>query len=269
MKKIIIASSIALCLNASLVAESQANYSEDPKQKESEKTNEMIGFGSGALLGAGVGGPLGAVVGGIFGLLVANDVNSDNQIEQSKNDLSLAKNKLNKNQEQLKQIESELAQAQHQHMMQVASFDEASHQAFIEDLAEFETNLQFKTASFALEDIYKEQLDKIASILNNYPQLSVDLVGYADQRGDESYNRELSELRAKAVKEYLVSNGVALEQISMTGAGEKSIANIQSKNEAENMLENTALINNLEDLFFARTVELSFSQTTQNMTAAN
>jgi len=46
-----------------------------------------------------------------------------------------------------------------------------------------------------------------ASIGKRYATQQVRVMGFADSRGDKSYNRELSEKRAEAVKSYLVDNG--------------------------------------------------------------
>ena len=46
-------------------------------------------------------------------------------------------------------------------------------------------------------------------------------MGFADSRGDKSYNRELSEKRAEAVKTYLVSNGkIDAARVSVEPMGE-------------------------------------------------
>lgn len=259
MKKLLIASSIALCLNTAYTPSASANsYSPDPKQETKERTNEAIGFGSGAIAGAAVGGPIGAIIGGMFGIFIADDINGDGQLLDAKETLAHAEQRLAKQQENIVALQSNIQKMQQQQMIQLASYDEASSATWLNELANFETNLQFKTASFLVEEVYQSQLNSLASILSSYPQLKVKVTGYADKRGDSVYNKTLSEKRAQAVKEYLLNNSVKASQISVSGEGETSITSTNTNNEFVS-----------EDLFFARKVNVSLVKPNQQMTAAN
>ena len=48
----------------------------------------------------------------------------------------------------------------------------------------------------------------------------IDLVGYTDSMGSEAYNQKLSERRAQAVYQYLVSRGINGSIIDVMGRGE-------------------------------------------------
>ena len=67
-----------------------------------------------------------------------------------------------------------------------------------------------------------EALQQITgSIGQRYGTSQVRVMGFADSRGDKSYNRELSEKRAEAVKNYLVSNGkIDAARVSVEPMGE-------------------------------------------------
>ena len=70
------------------------------------------------------------------------------------------------------------------------------------------------TATAALSEI-------AGSIGKRYGTKMVRVMGYADARGDKDYNKDLSESRAEAVKDYLVSNGnIAAERVSVEPMGE-------------------------------------------------
>ncbi|WP_327270824.1 sortase-associated OmpA-like protein PdsO [Shewanella sp. cp20] len=69
-------------------------------------------------------------------------------------------------------------------------------------------NVQFKTGSSTVEPHFKGQLDEVADAMAISPQLKLDLTGYADRRGDSSYNQALSEQRVAEVRSYLVAKGV-------------------------------------------------------------
>jgi OOP family OmpA-OmpF porin len=62
-------------------------------------------------------------------------------------------------------------------------------------------------------------LDQVAVELKRYPDVSVEVDGYTDSRGTPMYNQRLSERRAAAVQQYLVSSGVAVERVTAKGFG--------------------------------------------------
>lgn len=63
--------------------------------------------------------------------------------------------------------------------------------------------------------------DEVVGKMKQYPQVEVVLVtGHADRIGTEKYNQKLSERRAAAVKDYLVSQGVEANRIETAAKGE-------------------------------------------------
>ncbi|GAB3360449.1 OmpA family protein [Lysobacter tyrosinilyticus] len=51
-------------------------------------------------------------------------------------------------------------------------------------------------------------LSEATEILKRYPELKVEVAGHTDSKGTDAYNQSLSERRAKAVYDYLTSNGI-------------------------------------------------------------
>ncbi|MDY7394686.1 OmpA family protein [Aureibaculum sp. 2210JD6-5] len=69
------------------------------------------------------------------------------------------------------------------------------------------------------------ELDKLTKILKNNKTIHVELSSYTDSRGSSAYNLKLSERRAKASLEYLVSQGIDRSRIKAKGYGESKMVN--------------------------------------------
>lgn len=81
-------------------------------------------------------------------------------------------------------------------------------------------NVFFATGSFKLLPKSFKSLDEVAAIMKADDLLKIQIDGHTDSQGDDAKNQTLSENRAKAVKDYLVSKGVAEANTSSTGYGE-------------------------------------------------
>jgi outer membrane protein OmpA-like peptidoglycan-associated protein len=64
-------------------------------------------------------------------------------------------------------------------------------------------------------------LDEAAQTLKDNPDINVRIAGHTDSIGSDEYNQRLSERRAQAVKQYLVSKGIAASRLSTEGRGEQ------------------------------------------------
>ncbi|WP_394748085.1 OmpA family protein [Spongiimicrobium salis] len=84
--------------------------------------------------------------------------------------------------------------------------------------------ITFDTASAFLKPESHGTLKKIAAVLNQNPDLQVQIVGHTDGDGDENYNLELSIMRASAVEQALINQfQVAPEQLASDGKGETEL----------------------------------------------
>lgn len=63
-------------------------------------------------------------------------------------------------------------------------------------------------------------LVKIAAILNQFEEMKILIEGHTDSIGTEEYNLGLSQRRAQAVQEFLISQGVSESRLSSEGYGE-------------------------------------------------
>jgi len=64
------------------------------------------------------------------------------------------------------------------------------------------------------------KLSPLVTILKDQPQRSIRIEGYTDSRGPESYNLDLSQRRADAVRDFLIDNGISPRRITARGYGE-------------------------------------------------
>lgn len=63
-------------------------------------------------------------------------------------------------------------------------------------------------------------LDKVVAIMEEYPELNIEIGSHADARGTDAYNLDLSERRAAATLEYIVSQGIDRSRLTAQGYGE-------------------------------------------------
>jgi outer membrane protein OmpA-like peptidoglycan-associated protein len=79
-------------------------------------------------------------------------------------------------------------------------------------------NFEFNKAILLAES--KTILDEVASSLKERPDVKVEIGGHCDSVGSNAYNLKLSQKRAEAVREYLISKGVKAENLTAKGYGE-------------------------------------------------
>jgi len=82
---------------------------------------------------------------------------------------------------------------------------------------------RFPTGSSDVTPEHAEQLDRVASVMSLLPNVSVTVVGHADQLGDEVSNYALSEARAVSVVRYLVGQGVDPSRLAARAVGEQDL----------------------------------------------
>ena len=81
-------------------------------------------------------------------------------------------------------------------------------------------NIFFATGSFKLLPKSFKALDEVANIMKSDDLYKIQIDGHTDSQGSDESNHTLSHNRAKAVKDYLISKGVAETRINSTGYGE-------------------------------------------------
>lgn len=79
-------------------------------------------------------------------------------------------------------------------------------------------------------------LDRAAESLKQWGDVKVEVAGHTDDRNSDAYNKQLSQRRAEAVRDYLVSKGVDASRLTAKGYGESSpvAANDSEENRFKN-----------------------------------
>ncbi len=71
-----------------------------------------------------------------------------------------------------------------------------------------------------------KELDKLVKVMNEYPDMVIKIESHTDSRGKKIYNRYLSNSRAKATRDYIISRGISADRIeSAIGYGEDRLLN--------------------------------------------
>jgi outer membrane protein OmpA-like peptidoglycan-associated protein len=84
------------------------------------------------------------------------------------------------------------------------------------------SDVLFDTGKYTLKPTTQISLAKVAGILQAYPGLKVQVEGFTDSVGSDELNQKLSENRAGAVKDFLVSQGVSSGNITSQGFGKNN-----------------------------------------------
>jgi outer membrane protein OmpA-like peptidoglycan-associated protein len=85
--------------------------------------------------------------------------------------------------------------------------------------------INFELDEFELTNDAKIELNKVVFNLNQNPNFKVEINYYTDSRGPDKYNMELTQKRADASKNYLISKGIDPARIKATGYGETRLLN--------------------------------------------
>ena len=198
---------------------------ESVKNANNQQKGTVIGTAAGAViggvlgnnLGKGKNAPAGAVHGGIVGGVAGNVIgrNMDKQAKEIKETLPGA---------------------------EVERVGEGIKVTMKENMVNFGFD------SSDLTSAAKANLDKLAQVLKNNMDTNINIYGHTDSKGTDAYNLSLSERRAAAVKNYLVSQGVSAGRMFTMGVGEKEpvASNDTDAGRAENRRVEFAITANQE-----------------------
>ncbi len=77
----------------------------------------------------------------------------------------------------------------------------------------------------SVKELDSKTLNKILRVMNENPNIIIEVASHTDSRGEALYNETLSRRRAQRVEQYLIKNGVAKDRIRASGYGETQVVN--------------------------------------------
>ena len=84
----------------------------------------------------------------------------------------------------------------------------------------FRGDVTFDTNSTVVRPGLQSELDRVAGVMNQYPNTLVRVEGHTDSKGSDEYNMDLSNRRAFAVKNLVAQRGIADSRLDVVGYGE-------------------------------------------------
>ena len=217
----------AIAISGMTYAGTATAASSEPSSEPSPE--QKTGAASGLVIGALAGGPAGAFVGSVLGgevfgkLFEYRRVNRDLTSQVLALQTSLGESKEGYT-DSIEALNRDLDK-----MLAIQSSTSKTRNLYI----------QFRTASSDIEVQYKDELKQVARVLRRNKDASVVLAGFADRRGEDQYNQQLSEKRVATIEQYLLGYGVDRQQLLSTAFGES---------------QPLSAMESLEDNFFDRRV---------------
>ena len=157
-------------------------------------------------VGVVLGGPLGMVAGAVIGNYLAD---SQGDAFERGEQLTATRNQLNSAENRIASLESDLDAAR------------ASNEQYAQlVLDQLQLEMLFRTDETELTPTGHMRLATLAEFLSANPQISIRLDGYADPRGDASYNQQLSLGRVSHVERVLIDRGVDPSRIESFSHGD-------------------------------------------------
>lgn len=90
-------------------------------------------------------------------------------------------------------------------------------------------NIFYDFDKATLRDSSKTALDHLVTILNENPNITIELAAHTDYKGSAQYNNRLSQRRAESVINYLIAHGIAADRLTPKGYGKESPRKVKKK----------------------------------------
>jgi outer membrane protein OmpA-like peptidoglycan-associated protein len=160
-----------------------------------------------------VGAGLGALAGGLLGNRASGDHRARNTVIGEAAGAAVGGGIGYAMDRQESELREQLASERSQHAVEIERVRDDLLKLTLASEVSFDVN------SATVKPSFKPSLTKVADVLKRY-ESQMTIVGHTDATGSESYNQQLSERRARAVRDELVRLGVPSSRLSAIGRGE-------------------------------------------------
>jgi len=75
----------------------------------------------------------------------------------------------------------------------------------------------------------KQALDELIALLNDNPNVTIELSAHTDRKGSDEYNKDLSQRRAQSVVDYLIKGGIEKDRLTAVGYGKSKPQTVSKK----------------------------------------
>jgi outer membrane protein OmpA-like peptidoglycan-associated protein len=221
-----------------------------PAFAESSPTEEKVGVGLGAVVGAVAGGPVGAIIGAAFGAKIGDGYNQRNErVDSLTASLHGSETRVGRLEGDIRALNGQIAGLDGE----VERLRETSNPELVSLLqAGIAMDLLFRTDEDVLAEPTGSKLQHLAGTLATMHDVQIQLDGFADARGDATYNQALSARRAEHVRDVLLASGIPPARIRLNAHGEAPATDA-----------------NIDSFAFDRKVSLTLYVTDSNAVASN
>ncbi|NRR91084.1 OmpA family protein [Winogradskyella undariae] len=91
-------------------------------------------------------------------------------------------------------------------------------------------NINFDLDKSEILPVSIPDLELIVKLMQDNPNIQVEMSSHTDSQGSDEYNRKLSQRRADATVEYIASQGISKDRLIARGAGETELKNVKCAN---------------------------------------
>jgi len=179
---------------------------------------ETAGVGAGGVIGAIAGGPVGFIIGAAIGAKIGDTMHKKSTtIDELTVSLDDSRHDVSELEGDVQSLETDVASLGVE-LDRMREFDRPQLINLLQ--AGIAMDLLFRTDEHALADTTGDRLAQLAGSLASMPDIRVQLDGFADERGDEDYNQDLSRKRVEFVRDQLIAAGVHPARIRVSAHGE-------------------------------------------------
>ena len=108
---------------------------------------------------------------------------------------------------------------------------------YVQQIEEIEKNFnaaEFVAGKADLSEEAKFVLHDLAKMMQKHPEIKLQLVGHCSAEGDAAFNQKLSEQRAQAAVDFMISRGIDASRLEAIGKGTSELKNPENPTAPEN-----------------------------------